>query len=167
MCLPSSFWRNVSHFCASSLTQVKCCTPTIALQAMDWWACSCWPTCGSVTLCWSLWSTTLKNSPSTSLSSPHTHYGETHTTLFTLPLLHIMAPEQEIAGAGKGTFLCFVSGQFEYFMLLCKNVQEIVDALVVLEWKVVFTLPFYSKVSPSSVLLLPWQKIVLQRMIVR
>lgn len=79
LCVCINFWHNLSFSCGSSLTQVKCCTPTTALQVTDWWACSCWPTCGSATLCWSLWSTTRRNSLSTSLSSPHTHYGKTCT----------------------------------------------------------------------------------------
>lgn len=68
---------NVSYFCASFLTQVKCFTSTRAPLATAWWPCSWSPTCGSATPCWSPWNTTLRSSPSTSLSLPRTHYGET------------------------------------------------------------------------------------------
>lgn len=69
----------VSCPCASFLTQVKCFTPMTAQQAMAWWACSWLHMCGSAMPCWSPWNTTLRSSPSTFLSSPHTPYGETCT----------------------------------------------------------------------------------------
>lgn len=80
-----------SHSPLSSLIQVKCCMPTTALQGTDSWACSWSRTCGFAMLCWSPWSTTLRSSPSMSLSSPHTHYGEPRTA--PPPFLRIIAAE--------------------------------------------------------------------------
>lgn len=66
-------------FFGSSLTQVRCCMLTTAPQDMGWWVCSCWPTCGSAMLFWSLWNTIQRSSLSMFPSSPHTHYGKMNT----------------------------------------------------------------------------------------